>query len=63
MEGNQHQANSRIHGQTKKSRNLQNDRKPHILGVVSALEAKKRGGGKGEESPVFECNLLLIISL
>ena len=31
MAGNHH-ANSRVHGWTKKSWNLQTDRKPHLLG-------------------------------
>ena len=34
-----------FHGQTKKSRNLQTDRKPHI-GVISDLEAAKERWGK-----------------
>ena len=47
---------------TKKSRNIQNNRKPHIFEVISALEADKERWEKAQITRcVSEVNLLLIV--
>ena len=51
----------RVHRQTKKSRNFQTDRKPHILGDNVLVADKERWGKVGIS--YVQCNLLFIILL
>ena len=50
----------RVRGQREESRNLQTDRKLHILGDKGP-SGKKGKAGEGQESSVSKCNLLLTV--
>ena len=52
---------SGVHRQTKESRNLQTDQKPHVWVISIPLWKRTTTGGEKQESPASESNLLFIM--